>query len=83
MPKLIISDLDADLRDRLRHRAGQHGRSLEEEIVEILREAIVENETSDEQGLGTRISEIFADVGLDEDIEEWRGQFPQPARFDE
>jgi len=82
MPKPIISHLDADLRDRLRHRAGQHGRSLEEEIVEILRGVLALDEPVEKVGLGSRISRRLADIGFDRDIEEFRGQYVEPARFD-
>jgi len=83
MSQLIISNLDADLRDRLRHRAEQHGHSLEEEIRVILRGVLAQEEPDEKAGLGTRISRRFADIGFDGDVEEFRGQHVEPARFDE
>ncbi|MBP2295296.1 FitA-like ribbon-helix-helix domain-containing protein [Azospirillum rugosum] len=40
MGHLILNDLDDDLLNRLKTRAATHGRSLEEEHLAILREAL-------------------------------------------
>ena len=40
MAQLTIRDLEDDVHDRLRVRAAQHGRSMEEEAREILRRAV-------------------------------------------
>ena len=73
--------IDESVKRRLRQRAMRHGRSMEEEAREILR-----NATKDERpfrpGLGSRIAARFAGRGLDDDIPEWRGGSPRPAKFD-
>jgi plasmid stability protein len=53
----MVHDLDDDIRDRLQELSRRHGRSLEEEIRDILRSAVgtrPSNEAS--EGLGTGIS---------------------------
>lgn len=42
MATLTIRNLDEALKRRLRVRAAQHGRSMEEEVREILREVVSE-----------------------------------------
>ena len=42
---LTISNLPDDLHERLQHRARQHGRSLEDEVVACLRQRVDENRT--------------------------------------
>lgn len=65
MSTLTVRNLDDDLKARLRVRAAQHGRSMEAEVREILREALAERRSHD---LGTRIHGRFVGVGWD-DIE--------------
>ena len=40
MASLVIRNIEDDLKERLRIRAAQHGRSMEEEVRVILRSAI-------------------------------------------
>ncbi|MFN4165504.1 MAG: FitA-like ribbon-helix-helix domain-containing protein [Ferrovibrio sp.] len=40
MASIVIRNIDDDLKARLRRRAGRHGRSMEEELREILRSAL-------------------------------------------
>lgn len=40
MASITIRNLDEDLKKRLRVRAAEHGRSMEEEVRDILRQAI-------------------------------------------
>lgn len=40
MASLTIRNLEDDLKQRLRVRAAQHGRSMEEEVRDILRRAV-------------------------------------------
>ena len=58
---LTIRNLDDDLKDRLRVRAAQHGRSMEAEVREIIRAAMEHDE--DNVGLGTAIHRRFAKYG--------------------
>jgi antitoxin FitA len=59
--KITIRDLDEDIRAELCVRAARHGRSMEAEVREILREA-VQNQAST-RPLGTRITQRFASIG--------------------
>lgn len=77
MAQIIVRNLDDDVRDKLRAMAAEHGRSMEEEIRELLRAATLGTSPGDTTGLGTKLAARFAECGLDEDIAELRGQ---PAR---
>lgn len=86
MAQFIVRNLEDDIRDKLRDRAQSHGRSMEEEIRDILRAAVVAS-TPKPLKLGTWCRETFGgnpDLG-DEPfvIEELRGGMPQPPAFDE
>lgn len=83
MAQIVVRKLDDDVKAKLKARARRHGRSMEEEVREILRNAVRE-EARPEKGLGTRIAERFAGLGLKNgEIVELRGEVVQPARFDE
>lgn len=47
MATLTIRNLDEAVKRRLRVRAAEHGRSMEEEVREILREAVSEQRGAD------------------------------------
>jgi hypothetical protein len=49
-------------------------------VREILRNA-VRNEPQKTEPLGRRLRALFGDIGLEEDILEWRGQPAKPATF--
>lgn len=80
MAQMVVRNLDDDVKLKLQKRARQHGRSTEEEVREILREA-VRSEPQKNKPLGKRLRALFSDMGLEEDILEWRGQPATPARF--
>jgi plasmid stability protein len=80
MAQLVVRNLDDDVKAKLQQRARQHGRSTEEEVREILRDA-VRNESQKTEPLGRRLRALFDDIGLEEDILEWRGQPAEPATF--
>jgi plasmid stability protein len=80
MAQMVVRNLDDDVKLKLQKRARQHGRSTEEEVREILREA-VRSEPENSKPLGKRLRALFSDIGLEEDILEWRGQPATPARF--
>ena len=63
MAQLIVRNLDDDVKQRLQQRARRHGRSTEEEVRSILRQAVLADD-ADDVPLGTRLSGRFADVGL-------------------
>jgi plasmid stability protein len=58
---LTIRNLSPELKDRLRMAAATHGRSMEEEVRTILRQALAH--TPAQAGLGSRIHARFAALG--------------------
>jgi plasmid stability protein len=81
MAQLLVRKLDDDVKAKLRRRARRHGRSTEEEVREILRNA-VRGEGAAGRPLGSRLAARFARVGLKQDIPELRGQPVRPADFE-
>lgn len=63
MAQLIVRNLDDDVKERLQQRARRHGRSTEEEVRSILRQAVLTDERGDAP-LGTRLAGRFAGGGL-------------------
>jgi plasmid stability protein len=83
MAQLIVRNLEDDIRDRLRVLAAAHGRSMEEEVREILRAAVLRMEGEPELGLGTRLARHFRGFKLAEgEIGELRGHPAKPANLD-
>ncbi len=82
MAQLVIEDLEDDVKDKLQGLARDHGRSIEEEVRDILRGAVSERRDRD-SNLGTRLAGRFADLGLDQEIPELRGQPIQAPSFDQ
>jgi len=72
MAQFVVRNLEDWVKKRLRRRARQHGRSLEEEVRDILRNAVRKKQTS-VAGLGTEIAALFSGIGLDSDVNEFRG----------
>jgi plasmid stability protein len=62
MASITIRNLDDTLKHRLRIRAAEHGRSMEEEARELLRAVLAEN-TQPPQDLAAALRERFAAVG--------------------
>jgi plasmid stability protein len=83
MAQLVVRNLEDDVKAKLQKRARQHGRSTEEEVRDILRDA-VKDEGEAQFGLGTQVAKRFAKIGLrkGEDIPEQRGFPARPAEFD-
>ena len=80
MASITIRNLDDGLKRRLRIRAAEHGRSMEEEVREILRQAIAMPAPSD--NLGEVIHRRFAVLGgVDLHLPE-REPMPQAPVFD-
>jgi antitoxin FitA len=80
MAQLLVRNLEDRLKARLQRRARTHGRSMEEEAREILRNALREEEPV--KGLGTDIAALFSGRGLREEISEIRGHIARPATFE-
>jgi plasmid stability protein len=81
MAQLIVRNLENAVKVRLQRRARRHGRSMEEEARDILRNAVNEDDTA-RMGLGTEIASLFTKVGLESDILELRGHEAAPALFE-
>lgn len=82
MGQILVRNLDDDVKDKLARRARRHGRSTEEEVREILRNA-VSGEGGAPGPLGTRIASRFAGIGFDGAVEEHRGQPALPPELPE
>lgn len=81
MAQLLVRNLEDEVKDKLKRRAARHGRSTAEEVREILRNA-VRQEEKEPTALGSRLAARFRGIGLDDDVPELRGQAPRPADFD-
>ena len=79
--QILIRQLDDDVKAGLQRRARAHGRSMEEEARDILRNAVRDEDQAPTR-LGSRMKARFARIGLDEPIAELRGQPVTPARFE-
>jgi plasmid stability protein len=71
--QLLVRNLENSVKARLQRRARRNGHSMEEEVRDILRAAVQKEEKKSEYGLGTELAALFADIGLDEPIQELRG----------
>ncbi len=80
MAQFIVRNLEDDVKARLKRRAAQHKRSMEEEVRHILRNAVRE-QNQPVPKLGSRIAARFANAGLTTDLPELHGQFPRSAQF--
>jgi len=82
MAQLVVRNIEEEVKRLLQHRAASHDRSMEEEVRDILRNA-VKDEGKPSPRLGSRLSLRFSAIGLDEDIQELRGTAAIPATFGE
>jgi antitoxin FitA len=78
MAQFVVRDLEEEVKARLKRRAELHGRSMEDEIRHILRNAAKDSSRPIAK-LGSRIAERFSGKGLKTDLPELRGQVPRPA----
>ena len=83
MAQLLVRNLENEVKARLQKRAKRNGRSMEEEVREILRDA-TKDENKTRKGLGTEISELFRGIGWKpgEEIPEIRDIKLQIPKFD-
>ena len=81
MAQVLVRHLDDDVKAALQQRARHHGHSMEEEIRNILRQALTDDGTPPSR-LGSRIAARFAGQGLTEDLPELHGQASRPAVFE-
>ena len=80
MASITVRNLDDSLKRRLRIRAAENGRSMEQEVRDILRSAL--NEGAAPAGnLGTAIHELFKPYGGVELEVPAREPMREPPRF--
>ena len=82
MAQLVVRNIENTVKARLQRRARRHGRSMEEEVRDILRNAVSQEQDIPSGGLGSEIAAIFAKVGLQFEIPELRGYEVKPASFE-
>jgi antitoxin FitA len=83
MAQLVVRDLEDDVKTCLQSRAARHGRSLEAEVRDILRDA-AKDEATPQGALGTRIASRFAALPLkEEEIPALPRQRLKPMSFEE
>ena len=80
MAQILIRQLDDDTKAKLKRRARRHGRSTEEEVREILRNAVRDMDEPPDR-LGSRIAARFKGVGFEQGIAEFRGHGVHRAEF--
>ena len=82
MAQLVVRNIEDDVKARLQKRAKKHGRSMEQEVRDILRAAVAKEESGAE-GFGTRFASHFKGLGLKEgEIRELRGEvWARPVDF--
>jgi len=81
LAQFIVRNLENTVKTRLQRRARRHGHSMEEEVREILRSAVSQEDVP-AAGLGTDIASLFAKVGPTSDISELRGHKIKPPVFE-
>jgi plasmid stability protein len=83
MAQLIVRNIENVVKTRLQRRAHRNGRSMEEEVRDILRAAVHKEENTFAGGLGTQLAALFPKSGPDFVIEEFKGDDLEPPTFDE
>jgi antitoxin FitA len=78
MAQFVVRDIEEGVKARLKRLAERHGRSMEEEIRQILRNAAKESSRPIAK-IGSRIAARFSGTGLTTDLPELRGQLVRPA----
>jgi antitoxin FitA len=82
LAQLVVRNLEESVKTRLQRRARRHGRSMEEEVREILRNAANEREKP-KGGLGSELASLFRGKGYDFEVQELRGHPVKPVNFDD
>lgn len=80
MAQLVIRRIENEVKARLKRRAERHGRSMEEEVRDILRSS-VRGEDVRAGRLGSEIAALFAKAGLEKEIPELHGRRIKPPSF--
>ena len=82
MAQMIVRNMDDSVKNALKARASLHGWSMEEEVRQILQQAVNEPAQARPK-LGTRIAARFAGPGLLSPLPELRGQTIEPMALSE
>jgi len=78
MAQLVVRNIENGVKARLQRRAKRNGRSMEEEVRDILRAAVHKEENSPAGGLGTELAKLFPKSGPDFKIEELHFEIKPP-----
>jgi plasmid stability protein len=82
MAQLIVRNIEDEVKDRLAQRARRHGHSMEEEVRDILRNAVRETPQASAEDFGSRFAAFFEGLDMPE-IEEVRGYRIEPIDLDD
>jgi antitoxin FitA len=84
MAQLVVRNLEDSVKRQLKKRADEHGRSLEGEVREILRQAVgtrpLARQRKRGKGLGTVFHSYFKDLGVE--LEPMPRQYLSPPDFE-
>lgn len=84
MTQIIVRRLEEEVKTRLQKMAKRHGRSLESEVREILRDAVKDEETQPRK-LGSEIAALFRKAGLKrgeiQELHNFRPQIPDFSKW--
>lgn len=80
MAQVVVRDIEDNVKAQLKQRATLHGRSMEEEIRQILREAVAK-QVQVPAKLGSAVAARFAGVGLTGELPRLRGRAAAPMKF--
>ena len=80
MAQFVVRHLEDDVAATLKRRARRHGRSMEDEVRHILRNAAKEHRGV--RKLGSRMAARFKTVGLARELPELHGQPARAADLD-
>ncbi|MCG6157639.1 FitA-like ribbon-helix-helix domain-containing protein [Rubinisphaera margarita] len=81
MAQFMVRNLEDDVHERLKELARRQGRSFEDMVRDILRNAIL-RQPEPRKGLGTRLAERFAKHKLDKELPELPRQNVEPQSFE-
>jgi antitoxin FitA len=81
MAQLVVRNVESSVKLRLQRRARRNGHSMEEEVRDILRDAV--KDEYPQAGLGSECAALFSKIGIESDIPEVRGHEVKPADFGE
>jgi plasmid stability protein len=82
MAQLLVRNIEDRVKARLQRRAKRHGRSMEEEVRDILRAAVNKEDKTPVGGLGTELAALFPKTGPDFQIENLHIEI-KPPNFEE